>query len=390
MIKRDPLRWRLTAALLATTLLVSVVVLRIAPPADVPRPLPPIQRDTAYLWQRSWSNAVRDAVAEPGPITELRVLALEIDEHGQMQRIQVDLAALANSPARSVPVVRIDGRQPPLSASALRRELQSLLDAWQAAGLHPKKIELDHDCARSSLAGYGNWIAQLRENWQDGPAIAITGLPDWLNSKDLGFLRATVDEFTLQVHAANDPATGLFDPQRALQWVDQLDRLSNAPYDVALPTYGARIRGQLHWARPEDIASVFAQWQRNQPRQLSGVKFFRLPVAGDGNTWSAATLAAVIKGEIPAPKLQLEQLQNVQGSIDLAVYNNTEFDAALPARVVIPAICDGDGAAGYRFQREVDRSLLESLEVDRLPPNRRRTLGWIRCPNPVEIRLESP
>lgn len=391
MARRYPLRWRMLAACSAVVLLLGVIITRITAPTPVEqvRTLPPFARDSAYLWQRQWNAEVLAAVAHPGAVRELRVLALEVDARGGMQRIAVDLAALAQGPARVVPVVRIDGRQPPLDSAVLRRELQGLLEQWRKAGLTVDLLELDHDCARSILGGYANWIVQLRETWEGGPGIAITGLPDWLHSPELALLRAAVDEFTLQVHAANDPAAGLFDLQQALAWVRRLDTLSNDPFHVALPTYGARIRGQLHWALPEEVSILLAEWQREQPQHLRGVRFFRLPVAGDGNTWSAATLDAVIENRIPQPALRLEQRVGPSGAIDLLVHNPTEFDAALPQRILIPALCQGDGATGYAFLREQEHSVLEALEQDRLAPNRRRTLGWIRCPQSVEIRLDA-
>lgn len=389
MARPYPFRWRLWSAVAAGILLIATVITRIAAPPEVVYVPPPFKRDSAYLWQRQWSAEVLAAVAAPGPIKQLRVLALEIDERGKMQRIAVDLAALAASPVRVIPVVRIDGRQPPVDAPVLRRELETLLQQWRAAGMDIAQIELDHDCARATLSGYGNWIAQLREDWKDGPAIGITGLPDWLQSRDLAFLRATVDHFTLQVHAANDPDAGLFDVQRALDWVKRLDALSNSPYDVALPTYGARIRGQLFWAAPEDVSVLLAHWRHEPPRQLGGVVFFRLPVVGDGNTWSAATLAAVIASEPPQPRLVLEQKLGAEGATDLLVHNPSEYDAPLPRRVLINAPCTGDGASGYDFLREAEHTELRALEADRLAPNRRRTLGWIRCSQPVEIRLEA-
>jgi hypothetical protein len=135
---------------------------------------------------------------------------------------------------------------------------------------------------------------------------------------------------------------------------------------------------------------VFSHWQTQRPRWLRGVKFFRLPVSGDANTWSSATFSALIKGEVALPRLELEQRAGPTGAIDLAVHNPTEFDAPLPQRIVASALCEGDGSSGYRFQRGTADSALEALEADRLAPGRRRTLGWIRCPQPVEFRLESP
>ena len=384
-----PLSWRLLAWAVTLLLATGLGVLGwrwwIATEPSV---RPGFRTDSVYLWQRQWTPAVRAAVLQPGPFHELRVLALEVDVNGQVAEPAVDLRALARSRLRVVPVVRMDGRRPPLPAAEVRARLQALRERWQASGVTTRSVELDHDSARAGLPVYRQWLAELRTDWPQAPDFAITGLPDWLESPELPALIHAVQGFTLQVHAVDRPEAGLFDAVRARAWVTRLDQLSPRAYAVALPTYAAHIRGQLYWADPHAVAELLAFWRQHPPSGLRVVRFFRLPVEGDALTWSAATLQAVAQGQplVAEPTLSLDP--GPAGALDLVAQVAGPLDAWLPAAVRFGAGCQGDGAAGYRFESHADHTRLVATARDRLAPGRRRTLGWIRCAQPVEMHVD--
>src|SRR5689334_10443192 len=68
----------------------------------------------AYVWQRSWTGAVREAVANAQPeISGLRVLTMEVEADGGVRMPAVDVASLRRSSRPITAVVRIDGSRIP-------------------------------------------------------------------------------------------------------------------------------------------------------------------------------------------------------------------------------------------------------------------------------------
>jgi hypothetical protein len=360
-------------------------------PGAVAAELPAL--DSAYLWQRRWSPEVLAAVrGAPGVLAELRVLALEIDAAGVYTHIPVDLAELRNSRLRIVPVVRIDGRRPPLAATELASVLVDLTRQWSVAGLPVAEIELDHDCARAALEQYADWLALLRTQLPADMRLALTGLPDWLHSPHLHTLLERVDAFTLQVHAVDRPEAGLFDPGRALAWARRFNRqYPGRSFHLALPTYAARIRGRLFWADPDAVAALVGNLRSPALAGLAGVRWFRLPLPGATNTWSPATLAALIQGRPRPGALVVRQTQAENGALDIALFNPTVFDWPLPAAVRVRGSCLGDATAGFRLDADAARGeglVFLTTEADRLAPARQRVLGWLRCTDRPEFSID--
>ena len=97
------------------------------------------------------------------------------------------------------------------------------------------KSNLTTTAARSGLEDYRVWITRLRTQLPKSLRLSLTGLPDWLHSADLPALVATVDGFTLQLHAVDQPELGLFAPDRALAWTRAFAELVQAaiPYRPA-------------------------------------------------------------------------------------------------------------------------------------------------------------
>lgn len=361
----------------------------------VPSGAAPLALDSAYLWQRRWTpqvlRAIRDSRAVLG---ELRVLALEIDAAGVSTRIPVGLPALALSGMAIVPVVRIDGRRPPLAATELARQLQSLLAAWRAGGLAVHTIELDHDSARAGLGAYADWIRLLRTQLPADLRLDLTGLPDWLHSPELALLLTRIDGFTLQVHAVDRPEAGLFDRARALRWARQFSQAyPGRDFRIALPTYAARIRGTLYWAQPEDAEALLAALREQPVAGLTGVRWFRLPLPDATDTWSPATLAAVVGGHLRRVVLTLEARPAANGAVDVWLRNDSALDWPLPDRVQVNGDCMGDGAGGFRLDADPGAAaglVFLAVEADRLAPARQRPLGWLRCTAPPEFVLDAP
>jgi hypothetical protein len=248
----------------------------------------PVLSHEAYVWQRAWTGAVREAVANAQPeLSGLRVLALEVAADGTMRMPAVDAASLRRASRPITAVVRIDGSRIPGDLSIA--SVVEKVERWRIAGVPVAGIEIDHDCATAALADYAAWLRGVRP---DGMRFSITALPTWATAPTaLAAVVAEVDEVVLQVHAVRAPT--IFDPRAARRDIERFARIAHGTnLRVALPTY----RVALGEAKPDDVATLLRSLEQKPVAGVTGVVWFRLPVAADRTAWSAPTLAAVIRG----------------------------------------------------------------------------------------------
>jgi hypothetical protein len=352
----------------------------------------------AYVWQRQWTPALREALAEAAPLVrQWRVLAAETED-GRLQPVALDGAALAGRPVTLV--VRIDGRLANLEGDALIDGIAGLIARWRGAGLAPAALEIDHDCGSAALASYAEFLARLRRRLPGLP-LAITALPAWPPTPARERLFAEADEIVLQVHAVADPRRGLFDAGQARRWIDALASTGH-PFRVALPTYGSRVAWRADGrllavvserpllaggaesreliAAPAAVAALLEDLARDPPAGLRGIAWFRLPTTEDRRSWSLATWRAVIGGTLPAGTLALSAESDPAGFTRLALVNDGAVDAELPARIALPPGCaDADGVNGYALERDGGAPSLARQQAGLLPAGRRQPIGWMRC-----------
>lgn len=328
----------------------------------------------AYVWQRHWTPGVRAAVAHPlAALDGLHVLAAEIDIGGaDLTVMRLDGAALAASHRPITLVVRINGARP-IGDLSLAPVLE-VGERLRGAGVDVAGLEIDHDCATARLAEYAAWLAAHR------PAaplrLSITALPSWAESPALARVAAAVDDIVVQVHAVRAPM--IFDANEA--WVD-LARFARAvrttPMRVALPTYSAVVRGDEIGVDPDDVARFVRRLEARPLAGVGGVVWFRLPVAGDEQTWSAVTFARVVNGGEPDAGGQVERglarvvtdgvgfasvvtgderegraevalVERGAGRFDVVVRNPGPSAVDLPAVRIAGAIAAADLVQGYR------------------------------------------
>ena len=271
---RPASRWRRMLQLVCASLLGAITVLPAACSAP-PSPLP----HSLYIWQRSWDPSLVAAVGESRTFAaSLRVLVLQVDRAGDVATSpDVDWDALKATGLPVIAVVRIDGS---LTDERLRARVPGLIDQelrrWRSEGHGGGTLEIDYDCATSKLADYARLLADIRATVLTTGTLSITALPAWRNAAELDAVLAQVDSSVLQVHAVRDPASGLFDPVPAAQWVaDWSRRSANKPFLVALPAYGARLKLDLDGAYRrgrERTAPAAAQrrFARTQGRSARG------------------------------------------------------------------------------------------------------------------------
>jgi len=361
---------------------------------------PPLDQQL-YIWQRQWTPAhdaaLRDSRAD---FSTLRVLALQAFPQAGWHRARIDPGLLKRDGRPLIAVIRLDGQLNPLDQDEVTAQIQQVLSDWQGQGLTLSGVEIDHDAGNARLPAYRAFLAHLRAVIPTTLSLSITALPAWLDSSELPALLSTVDSSVLQVHAVSDPRRGLFDPVKARQWVREWSRLTTKPFYLALPAYGVALlpsvggapvvesevpvgrggeRREL-LADPQQLSTLATELRADPPAHLTGLIWFRLPLAGDRRAWSLTTLGAVARGDALDSRLSVK-LNAQDGLYDISLSNQGNLDTAWPERLTLAVQgCDGaDALAGYALQQSPDLLTFTRLIDGRIAAGGQRAVGWARC-----------
>jgi hypothetical protein len=380
----------------------------------------------AYVWQRVWTPEVRAALEQAQPMEGFGVLAAQVSlADGKITRPSLDYAALIATGKPLAPVIRVEPyfgafREDDAVTRTLVEAAQERLAEWRRHGIEPVELQLDFDCAEAKLDGYRVWLRALRAAVSPLP-VCPTTLPSWLKRSEFAVLARESGRYVLQVHCVAPPrqitdTQRLTDPIRTAQWVEQAGRIG-VPFRVALPTYTylvafdaqGKVRGVsaegpssrwpddarvVRWeADPAELAGLIAQWTRTRPAAMTGVIWYRLPVAGDALNWRWPTLAAVLQGRAPRRDLRVEA-SSAQPS-EIVAINGGERDEPLPESIDAswsgPRFIAADALEGYELERAADDRVRfvrqPAAALSRLPPGAQRPIGWIRCENAISIRI---
>lgn len=400
---------------------------------EPPRTAGPLPHDI-YVWQRVWTPAVRAGLQESSPsISQFVVLAAQISVSSQpgITRVPLDYPSLAATGKPVGLAIRISPFSGPFrtgddhARAIVELALERIANS-RARGLEPSELQIDFDCAESKLGGYQLWLRAIQKAVHPLP-VSPTVLPSWLKHSAFAALAQESGRFVLQVHSVDPPRTvsgarRLTDPNRARAWVEEAGRLG-VPFRVALPTYtylaafdragnplGVSAEAEssawpsdahvVRWeSDPAELAELVASWTRNRPAAMTGLIWYRLPVATDALNWRWVTLAAVMKGDVPRRCLRVEATG--AEPMDLMVINDGEQDEPLPRTIDAQwndARLTAADALGAYARASGDGQRLNSLRFEqtngttlsRLRPGERHTIGWIRCEPPVPIRLSIP
>jgi hypothetical protein len=214
---------------------------------------------------------------------------------------------------------------------------------------------------------------------------------------------AAVDEAVLQVHAVQAPRAALFDAHAAAGWVEAFAKVTPVPFRVSLPTYGARVghvpgtgylvEGEVPLlasglapielvADPGAVSGFVRDLARRAPARLSGIVWFRLPVAGDRRAWSRETWIAAMQGRRPAGMVAtVTEPAGIVGIANVVLVNPGPEDARLPGAVALPEGCaPGDGLNGFVLD---EASRLRATARGVLRAGHKRIVGWARCGRPA-------
>jgi len=368
---RSSLRWiALGTAGLVAALALSYGMGWLRPAA--PRAVVPM-RQSVYVWQRDWSDAVQRAVLERAPSFDAGLVALGAEiawKDGVPQHVLVPIErALLAGAARP-------------SGIALR---------WE-----PSELQLDFDSATSRLDDYRRWVEIIAADASPVP-VTITVLPAWMSSRAFGPLVASTAGFVLQVHSVEkaeleSESPSLCDAASAVSWTEHAAHFG-VPFRVALPTYGylavldddgtlrglvaetgspllsAGARARLVSAEPQAMAALVAQWSRSRPALMEG----------------------------PAAQLEVRAVPVDDATVELVVENRGDLDAPAPDALEVSwtggaSVVGADGLAGMqwrhhgaeavRFERAAEEAAL------RVAPRGSRILGWIRLSTAAEVKVD--
>jgi len=395
------------------------------PPASATGPM----TQQAYVWQRVWTPEVRAAVEhqQAQPMQGFGVFAAEVSlATKRVIRPALNYAALKSTGKPMAPVIRVEPYFGPFQENdpATRQLVETARERiaeWRQNGIEPVELQLDFDCADSKLDGYRVWLRALREAVRPLP-VCPTTLPSWLNRPEFAELARESGRYVLQVHCVAPPRqladaqARLTDPVRAAQWVEQAGQLG-VPFRVALPTYAylvafdahGKVRGVsaegpssrwpddvrvVRWeADPGELAELMRQWARARPAAMTGVIWYRLPVAGDTLNWRWPTLAAVMQGRAPRRDLRVEA--SAAQPSEVVAINGGERDEPLPETVEASwsgaRFVAADALEGYDLERPAEERVRfirqPATGLSRLPPGAQRSIGWIRCEPSTKIRI---
>lgn len=384
-----------------------------------------------YVWQRVWSEAVREAIPTAAPrVQRFVVLHAQVGwSNGQPNVVRVpvrfDLLREIERPVGlALRLGAFDGdfARDTATSSFLAELARSLVDHATSAGVEAAELQLDFDCAESKLDSYRALVAAVKERVAPVP-VTITVLPVWLRQPAFAGLVAATDGFVLQVHSLERPAgpdavLSLCDPEAARRWVAQAGGF-RVPFRVALPTYGyvvgfdrdgrylglsaegpARVwpdNAKLRTVRADApaMATLVAEWTRQRPANLTGIIWYRLPTRDDTLNWRWETLSAILDGRIPSPSVRAGTRRPQPALREIELVNDGDADATLPVEVEVnwsdARLVAADALNGFTLESTVvGRVVLRSTPaaaLQCLAAGERRVIGWLRLDKSQEVNI---
>ncbi len=392
--------------------------------------LPPLPH-AAYIWQREWTDGLREAIRRNQPfVAEWVVLAAEVefrpDAAPRVARVAPDYASLRESQQPIGFAIRVAPWSGPFErhrpeAEFLVRLARDILDDARQHGIEPSQLQLDFDAATRQLDDYRRWLDALREAIVPMPLV-FTALPTWLDSPAFARLVQSADGYVLQVHSweaprAPDQPFTLCDPERAKRAINKAARLDR-PFWVALPTYGYRAwfdaqnrllglsaegpaltasgKAKVREVRADPVAMAgLARWLGiHRPERLRGVVWYRLPLPEDRLSWNERTWQAVMRGQTPAAKTEWSLTKSADGLVEVGIRATGDADSVFDNPITLDwrqaRLLAADGLAGFALERVAPGSA--RLQPPREPPSRlapgqHLAIGWLRFNRPPEISV---
>ncbi len=394
---------------------------------------PPLPQ-RAYVWQRDWNLPVADAIARSrDDLTGHVVLSCEVEwKNGRPHPITpaVDWAAVRHEKTSLSPAIRVMPYPGPFSEDDetirfLCETARQRLSDMRAAGVEPRELQLDFDCAQKKLAGYAKWVRAMRRAIAPLPLV-ITTLPAWLDEPGFPGLVRAASSYVLQVHSVAAPAGGqtmVCDPALARSRVARASSIG-VPFEISLPTYrtiagydadSRKLGAYSDSVRPawppgttireyatdlDAMAALVASWQAEHPGHCTGLIWYRLPVDGDRQNCPYPAFRALTQGRPPVRACEVlvngqsPKVDDLLALADLSLVNTGETDEFPLAELIVkwdaPAsLVLAEPPPGWRMTQADHRmALISPQALVRLPIGARRGMGWLRFDQPARIHVD--
>jgi hypothetical protein len=385
---------------------------------------------SAYIWQRAWSEPLLTALQEHGAeFASLIALTAEVtwkSKRPQLIRVPVNYPVLGRMKCRLGLALRVGPYGGPFGAGDpacrfLTNLARALVAEAATNGLRTSEVQLDFDCAESQLPGYRVWVEAIRKEIAPVPLV-ITALPAWLNQPSFRDLVAASGGYVLQVHSLEKPLGvespfTLCDPGVALRAVRRAAAFE-VPFQVALPTYGylmafdpsGRFIGvsaedpakswpanaQLREVRADAVAmaGLVKAWSTNRPPTLKGIIWYRFPTPNDTLNWRWATLHAMIQLRAPHESVRAASRRVEAGLVEIILVNDGDLDIssrlAVEVRWQNARLVASDGLRGFEAVDEGSSALRFQTQSQsfRLPAGDEQVIGWLRFNTDREVQVE--
>ncbi len=388
----------------------------------------------AYVWQRQWTAAVDQAVADAPPqLGRLIVLHAELGfrvrDEGTLaveaSTADVHWNALVRSQRQVGLAIRVRPFPGPFAqdgqaVDALERVARNAIARASQAGLGVAEVQVDFDAGSRQLRDYARWIRGLRKRLAPVP-VTFTALASWTRQDGFAELAHAGDGFVLQVHGL-DPKrpNAIIGPTEAAEAVERAAR-TDVNFRVALPTYGHLVgrdaAGRLvgiasegpepTWptdadvsvvaTRPNKMLSLVRRWQQDRPARMTGVVWYRLPVEGDRLNWAPVTFAQVIDGKTVSPDLRLRVLRPEPGLVEIDLHNagtdQARLDRPIALRWTGAGLLASDPLNGYRWiDADGPAATLvppKTWPINTLQPGQTRKIAWLRFESGSDAKVDA-
>jgi hypothetical protein len=382
-----------------------------------PRVAGPMPQDV-YVWQRAWTEDLRNAVRERARhFSTIVVLGAQIwwtQNHPRVARVPIDWDSLKSTNGPIALALRINPLPGPFDTRSEATQLvcdvaaRLLADAREHS-LDIVELQIDFDAAESKLDGYRRWIEALRARIAPTP-VAITALPGWLDAPAFESLARAAGRYVLQVHSFERPRLGrhmtLCDPAAARVAVERAGRIG-VPFRVALPTYGytaafapdGTFLGLSAEGRPPNwpadaivreiradapaMAELVRHWTADRPAAMTGIIWYRLPIESDTMNWRWPTLAAAMRGRAPQSGLRVETRVDADGVTVIDLFNAGEADQPLALSVNVSSqtgeLISADAHNGFTCAIHGAEAHFDGRGATGvIGAGDRRAVGWVR------------
>jgi len=387
-------------------------------------------RHEVYVWQRAWTQPVRDAITQHATnFSRLILLKAEVswkDKQPQLTRVALDYATLANIDQPIGLALRVGPYAGPFATNDavvtyLCDVARSIVIEAQSNHIALTELQIDFDCAESKLDGYRVWVEAIQRRIAPIP-VSITALPSWLDSRAFRRLANVATNYVLQVHSVERPRGvdapfTLCDPRAARRAVERAGRMG-VPFRVALPTYGYVLAfdpaGKFiglsaegprpNWptnaqlretgSDPLQLSALVQGWTASRPATMSGVIWYRLPTNVDKFNWRWPTLGAIVASRVLSEKFRPDARRVEPGLVEISLVNEGDLDIssrlAVEVRWSNARLVAGDALRGFELAEQNGSAARFQTKTNsiRLPAGEIFKLGWLRFDRDCEVTCE--